>query len=623
MKRPLAQFLAPLLTRLRSDWRLLLSVHLVYTAVGVALLAPLAGIILRFLIGLSGQPALADQDILYFLLSPLGMASLILMAGVLIAIMALEQASLMAVGAAQATRGGSKVFGAILFAARRAPRIFIFCLWLVVRLLVIALPFLALGAAIAWVLLTDYDINYYLQARPPAFWTATILIGLVMTAMTALVTHRLVAWSLTLPLILFQDVAPKQSFHESRRLTQGHRKAVLWSLAVWAALALGLGALAATLVGGLGRWSAPLFFDRLPILVVVLGGLVSLWLLTNWLVGAFNASAFAFILLGLAERLVPGFERAEPKALPPETGSPRWPRTARWLTAALIAGTLIAVLVGAWLIDGMVIHDDISIVSHRGAAGKAPENTLIAIEQAIEDGTDWVEIDVQETADGEVVVIHDSDFMKLAGVNLKIWEASLSEVERIDVGSWLSPQFADARVPTLRQVLDSAHGKAGVVIELKYYGHDEDLERRVVEIVEAADMVDKVAVMSLESAGIQKIRALRPDWTIGLLSATGIGDLSKLDGDFLAVNMGMATPALVRRTQASGKRLFVWTVNDPVSMSRMMSLGVDGMITDEPEMARQVLTQRTELSPVERLLIHTAVLLGRPTPQRTYRDDSP
>ena len=77
-----------------------------------------------------------------------------------------------------------------------------------------------------------------------------------------------------------------------------------------------------------------------------------------------------------------------------------------------------AVLVGNWLLNGIQINDTVMVVAHRGASGKAPENSLASIRQAISDGADWVEIDVQETADGEVIVVHDSDFMKLAGIDL-------------------------------------------------------------------------------------------------------------------------------------------------------------------------------------------------------------
>jgi glycerophosphoryl diester phosphodiesterase len=269
------------------------------------------------------------------------------------------------------------------------------------------------------------------------------------------------------------------------------------------------------------------------------------------------------------------------------------------------------------------VHDDVVIVAHRGAAAKAPENTLAAVRRAIDDGADWIEIDVQETADGEVVVIHDSDFMKLADVERKVWDATLEEMRRIDVGSWFGPEFSAERVPTLRDVLETARDKARVLIELKYYGHDTALEQRVVNIVEDAGMEAGVALMSLRYEGIRQIRALRPAWTIGLLSATALGDLTELDTDFLAVNVGMATRSFIGRARAADKPVLVWTINDPISMSRLISLGVDGIITDDPAMGREVLATRAELSVIERLLIHTAVLFGQPVPGFTARDQSP
>ena len=248
---------------------------------------------------------------------------------------------------------------------------------------------------------------------------------------------------------------------------------------------------------------------------------------------------------------------------------------------------------------------------------------MASIQAAIEDNTDWVEIDVQETFDGQVVVVHDSDFMKLAGIDLKVWDGTLEQIQAIDVGSWFAPEFADQRAPTLIEVLQEAKGKAQVVIELKYYGHDQQLEQRVIDIVEQQGMAEEIAIMSLKYDAVQKVRKLRPEWKTGLLSAQVLGNMSKLDVDFLAVNTAMASPAFIRTNQAVGKRVFVWTVNDKMSMFRMMSLGVDGIITDEPALARQVMAERSELNLVERLLIHTAVMLGKPLPQKKYRDQSP
>jgi len=120
--------------------------------------------------------------------------------------------------------------------------------------------------------------------------------------------------------------------------------------------------------------------------------------------------------------------------------------------------------------------------------------------------------------------------------------------------------------------------------------------------------------MSLEYAGIQKVRALRPDWKVGLLSARAVGDLTRLDADFLAVNMALARSALIKAAHAAGKEVYVWTINDALSMSQIMSLGVDGVITDEPLLGREVLTARSELSSTQRLLLQMAPLFGLEAP---------
>jgi glycerophosphoryl diester phosphodiesterase len=493
----------------------------------------------------------------------------------------------------------------------------------VLRVLLLTLPFLAASAAIAWFLLTDYDINYYLAEQPTEFWIAAVMIGLLLLMMLSILVSRLLAWSMALPLVLFAGVAPVRSFAESEHFTAGHKRRLIKVLVLWVLLALILGAVVLGVIQQLGAWIVPGFFDSIDWLVPVLGGFVALWMLGNFVVTVFTTGSLAYLLVTFYEQHGSSEQIASLKAIARQQPA-RGFRLSAPLLGLLLAGTTVsAIVVGNWLLDGIQIKDTVTVVAHRGAAGKAPENTLASIRQAIADRTDWVEIDVQESADGEVVVIHDSDFMKLANVDLKVWDGTLAQLRDIDIGSWFDPQFATERVPTLVEVLEAAKGKARVVIELKYYGHDQQLEQRVVDIVEQTGMTDQVAIMSLKYEGIQKIRALRPDWTIGLLSAKAIGNLASLDVDFLAVASGMATPGFIRRSHDQGKQVFVWTINDTVSLSRMMSLGVDGVITDEPALAREVMAERADLNPAERLLMHTAVLFGRPEPQRHYRDESP
>lgn len=116
-------------------------------------------------------------------------------------------------------------------------------------------------------------------------------------------------------------------------------------------------------------------------------------------------------------------------------------------------------------------------------------------------------------------------------------------------------------------------------------------------------MTDSVAVMSLKYPGVQKMRSLRPDWRHGVLAARAVGDLAALDADFLAVNTGQVSAALIRKAHEQGKQVYVWTVDEPVLMSRMISLGVDGLITNEPALARQVMEARNALSGPERIIL--------------------
>ena len=608
------------LQRLRQDWPAVFFIHLAYTALGVALFTPLLAITTRLLLNLSDQTVLADQDIAWFLLSPAGMTALVILAGMSIAILCFEQASLMVMGAANAQGRRIGTAGALRYTIMHVHRIFSFAIRLVVRVLMLTLPFLAAAGAIAVFLLTGYDINYYLTGHPPEFWIAAAMIGVLLLVMLFVLVNRLLAWSMALPLVLFSGLVPARSFSESERLTAGHRYGLTSLLAVWAVLAVLLSAVMTGAIQLLGSWTVPEFLDSINWLVPVLGGLVALWLLGNFVVTVFTTGSLAYVLLTFYERHA---ETTGLQSVGQEQTTHRFRLTAPLLALLLAGTTVVAILIGNWLLGDLRINDSVTVVAHRGAAGKAPENTLASIRQAIADRTDWVEIDVQESADGEVVVVHDSDFMKLAGVDLKVWDSTLAQLQAIDIGSWFDPAFSSERVPTLKEVLETARGKARVVIELKYYGHDRQLEQRVVDIVEQLGMADEVAIMSLKYAGVQKIRALRPDWTIGLLTTTAVGNLAGLDVDFLAVARRMATPGFIRRSHEQGKQVFVWTINDAVSLSRMMSLGVDGVITDEPALAREVIEERADLHPAERLLIHTAVLFGRPEPQGRYRDESP
>lgn len=595
-------------------------IHIAYMALGFILFTPLMGALGQLIINLSAKEVLADTDILFFLLSPYGMTAMLIFAAMLITIIIFELSSMMLLYTAASKHQRTGLFHALGFTAARSKRIFLFSLRFTVRLVLIILPFLAAAGVVAWLSLTDYDINYYLSAKPPVFWMAGSAIVLIIVCMIIVLISKLFDWSLSLQLILFKDVPPREAFAKSRTLIAGKKKRTAGVFILW-----GIGVLLISMiVFGLVRipiyFILPLFYDSLNLLIPAIGVIVLIWSIANFVTTALFGASFSGILVEVLTIYDAPIETGQYGEFEP-TGQ-------TWLTRPRIAalaviGIAAAVIIGFSMFDDIQATDDLVVVAHRGAAGKAPENTMASIYLAIEDKADWVEIDVQESSDGHIVVMHDSDFMKLAKTDLKVWEGTAEQIQAIDVGSWFSPEFSDERVPLLADVLKASKGKASVVIELKYYGHDQQLEKRVVDIVEQMDMVDSTAIMSLKYEAIQKVRQLRPDWTIGLLSAKVLGKMSGLDADFLAVNTAMAKPTFIRTNQQAGKKVFVWTINDRMTMFNMMTLGVDGIITDEPARARQVMAERAELSSLERLLIQAAILLGKDLPQKTYRDNSP
>ncbi len=616
--------LASVLRLARQYWRPVLVVHLLFSLLGLALFAPLFGFTLQGLLTLSGKAAVADQDIALLLLSPLGLASAVFLIGLLLAIGGLELGALQAI--AQGAQHSVKIapLAAVRYSLQHALPLLRLTTGLTVRVLVYLLPALAAIAAIAQWQLGDYDINYYLSERPPAFYHALLMAGPVVLLLVWLLGRKLLQWSLALPLVLFTDTAPRAAFASSEALTEGRLGELFGAFSRWLLLVLAVSLLPLAFLSGATALAVTSPGQSLSLLVLLLGAIALVWTCLNILATAFYMASFAFVVAAAFERYKPGVAETvlRRKLREANTGSiVRW--STGWLVTAAVAFTAIAVVTGLSLLRNIKLDDEVLVIAHRGAAGAAPENTLAAVRRALDDETDWVEIDVQESRDGQVVVVHDSDFMKLAGNPLKIWEGDLAEIRQIDIGSWFDVGFADQRVPTLKEVLNEVRDRSGLVIELKYYGHDQQLEQRVVDIVEEAGMADQVVVMSLKLEGVSKLKDLRPDWTAGLLAASAVGDLTRLEVDFLAVNQNMASPAFIRRAHTAGMQVFVWTVNDALSLSRWISMGVDGVITDEPALARQVLAERAKLGSAERLVLGAALFFGRPALATSYRDNSP
>ena len=507
------------------------------------------------------------------------------------------------------------VLSALRFTASHSLRIFAVSARLIGLSLLIIAPFLLIAGGVYFWLLGDYDINYYLNERPTEFRVAIVVGATLVVTMAGILLRFYSGWFVALPLVLFDGIPPAVGMRRSRELVFGQRRRILVWLVTWTCVVLAVNVLLTATIGVVGRFLIPSSVGSLAILATRVG-----LMLLVLAVGSLILNLFATI--GLAGILFQGYRQINPTAddalsavawTDHFTSATQQLVTRRRLLAVGVIGTVAAATVGYWSLASIRLQDDVQIMAHRGASKTAPENTMAAFRQAIEDGADWIEIDVQETLDGEVVVVHDSDFMKLSKNPLKIWDAKLEDLANIDIGTWFDPRFSGERVPTLVEVLQLCKDKVGVNIELKYYGHDQQLEQRVVDIVEAEGMANQIMVMSLKPEGIAKTRALRPEWKCGLLLSVHVGDLKKFEADFLAVNASFVTRNFVNRVHQADKQVFVWTVNDAATMSQALNRHVDGILTDRPDLARQVLAQRSKMTTAERLLTEISILFNQPS----------
>ncbi|MGD8375947.1 MAG: glycerophosphodiester phosphodiesterase family protein [Acidobacteriota bacterium] len=610
---------------LRATWRQLVLTDLLSRALTVVVLAPMVGLLLRiFLMGVPGG-VLKDEQIPLFLIHPTGIAALVIVGAVSLGILFAEQGVLVTIGLAAA--GGQRVtwLDALLHVAGRFPVLVRLGGRMVVRLALLAVPFAAGMGGVQLVFLRKHDINFYMARRPPEFHAALVLDLLLLGILGVLVVRRLAAWLLAVPGIVSRRQPARAALRASERATSGRRGRLSWLLAFWATGTAGLSWCLSWLVGRLGAWSQPPDLDSLWWLAAVLVVVLLLQGAAALLVNVLGTVSFALLSARLYLRLAEATEPARPFVAGRGSWRRRPPRIAGWWIVTAATGALVLVLsLGHLALAAADREEDAMVIAHRGASADAPENSLAAFGRAIRDGADWIELDVQEDADGTVVVVHDSDFMRTSGVPSKVWEVSDEELAAIDIGRYFDPAFAGERVPTLLEVLQLARGRIRVFIELKYYGHDRELESSVVRIVEEADMVGEIVIMSLERAGLERMRQLRPGWTYGLLTTVAVGDLTRLDLDFLAVNARTARFSLIRSAHRRGMRVHVWTVDDPVQMTVMLSRGVDGLITNEPALAVQVRGLRDALGPLGRLVVWGAGEAGllRAQDVSSSRDDA-
>ncbi|MGV4887207.1 glycerophosphodiester phosphodiesterase [Streptomyces viridosporus] len=249
------------------------------------------------------------------------------------------------------------------------------------------------------------------------------------------------------------------------------------------------------------------------------------------------------------------------------------------------------------------------VIAHRGASAYAPENTLAAVDRAAALGIDWVENDVQRTKDGELVVLHDDSLQRTTDVEevfpgrapWKVKDFTAAEIARLDAGSWFDPAYTGTRVPTLEQFVDRVEqNRQKLLLEIKNPQLYPGIEQETLKLLGNEGWLDRrhlkgrLVVQSFSADSVRTVHALKPAVKTGFLGTPPVADLpayaaftDQINPSHGSLSAGYVT-AVHALDGAHGKPLEVltWTVNDAAAARRVAGFGVDGIITNTPDVVR-------------------------------------
>lgn len=206
-------------------------------------------------------------------------------------------------------------------------------------------------------------------------------------------------------------------------------------------------------------------------------------------------------------------------------------------------------------------------------------------------GTDWIELDVQQTKDEKIIVIHDTNFKRTTGVNKNTWELTADNVKELDAGSWFDEKYKNEKIPFLEEVIEFAKiNNIRLNIELKPTGHENNFEKNVIDIIKNANFQDRCVISSLSYDVLEKVKEYDKNIQTVYVMGLAYGDITVLkSADHFSIESTSITEHLVNRVHREGKQIYAWTVNTEENIREMIDLNVDNIITDDIELAKDII----------------------------------
>lgn len=554
------------------------------------LFVPINSYVFNKILNTMGSRSLLNADVFKVVLSYKGLGAFVFAFFISIIIMFLEYGIIIILAQKNYFDKDVSIFQALFITIKNLPKIFGFGMIQLFLFLFILLPFI--DTPLSDYLLNNYNllIMFNSKINNPDIYLGLYVLGFI------LIIYAILRWIFVLHFIIIEGKSSKEAIKLSSNLTKHNTIKILFYMFVTNIVVFSIIFTFLTYINYIPSYINSVKYSILVKRVLITFSSFVTYFASLFLIPlniTFITRVFYKLRRNNGEIIQDDIELPKMKFLLNFEGRIKMYFSKKKIKLKYVLFIIVLIFFSLnFLLNNNILGWNIKIAAHRGDVHNNPENSLSAINYAIDEGADFIEIDVQMTKDKIVVLNHDSDLMRILNVPSKVSDLTLEEIKKYDIGSKIPPDYIGEQIPTLQEVLDETDGKVKLIIEIKADGHTEEeegIEQQVVSLLEENDRVKDCYIQCFDYSTLKIVRELNPDIKIGQILYLSVGDLSYLDVDFYTIRQSMLTDNFVTEAHKNNRDVWVWTVNVDSNIKEVAKYDIDGIITDYPERVRLII----------------------------------
>lgn len=565
-----------------------LTFQLVYKLLAAIVFIPLLGIVFNKLLYFGGYANATNDELLAFLKTPYGILAIVILSLLALFLIFTEFAVLIIISYFAHKRQKVKLRPILYKTVTYLPTLFTYCLPGFILYAVVLLPLLNMG----------YETALIPQIQIPNFITGELFkttMGQVgYYTFFAVVAYLNLRWIFVLPIVVLEQKPFRMAARKSAVLVKESFFKVLFFLV---GFFISIGIVYGVFFGMylLCLWGVYEFTNPQGTFALLAESTISVFLTSALYLFSFIVTPFYIMAITrLYLQKVPvedvlleeGLDYSKSKADKCFFKKHRWKFIGVYIVGIITAGMVVAFIVT--FISNT--YKEPIIMAHRGYISKGVENTKEAVQGAIDAKADYAEIDVLQTKDGELAVIHDLKLKRLANANVHVSDLTMDELRELT----LSQDGLTGEISTLDEIIKLSKNKIKLNIEVKLHGNEKDFVNKVLKAIKDNDFEKQCVIQTLHYPLIKEFKRANPNIKVGYILYASRANLKNVKADFYVAEEYMLNKKLVKEARKLNKPIYVWTVNDMESLKAYYKLNVDGIITDYPEDARETIKMLKE-----------------------------